>query len=97
VLIPSHGAPHAALVHVSELVLKVGTIVQVEELGGARCVIARGRMGGDIIDLFVADPDDAPVVERLEILLPGSQHAGFPESARHWLCACHWWDARALV
>jgi hypothetical protein len=48
--------------------------VQVEELGRARRVIAGQRMGRDVVDLLVPDPNDATVVQRLEILLASPQH-----------------------
>ena len=74
VLIPGHRAAHAVLVDKGQDVLQVLAVVQVEEFGGALGVIARQRMGGDVVDLFVADPDHAAVVERVEIVLAGAQH-----------------------
>ena len=74
VLKPRHRAAHAVLVDEGQDVLQVLAVVQVEEFGGALRVVARQRVGGDVVDLLVADPDDAAVVERVEILLAGSQH-----------------------
>jgi flavin-dependent dehydrogenase len=41
-------------------------------------VVPRQRMGGDVVDLLVAHPDDASVVQRFEILPAGAQHASPP-------------------
>jgi hypothetical protein len=46
-------------------------MMQVIELRDPAGVIPRLGMGGDIVDLFVADPDVTPVIEGIEILLPG--------------------------
>src|SRR5262245_26861863 len=75
---PGHRAPFAVLVDEGEDVLELRAVMQVEELGRAPGVIARQRMGGDVVDLLIADPDDASVVERFEILLAGAQHASPP-------------------
>jgi hypothetical protein len=78
VLKPRHRAPQSAVVDVGEDVTQVGAIVQIEEFRRARRVGARRRMGGDVVDPFVADPDDAAVVERRKVLLAGPQHAALP-------------------
>ena len=74
VLEPRHRAAHAVLVDEGQDVLQILAVMQVEELGGALGVVARQRMGGDVVDLLVADPDHAAVIERVEIVLPGAQH-----------------------
>ena len=74
VLEPHHRAAHAVLVHEGQDVLQILAVMQVEEFGGALGVVARQRMGGDVVDLLVADPDDAAVIERIEIVLAGAQH-----------------------
>src|ERR1700692_4789127 len=48
--------------------------MQVVEVGDALGVVAGLGVGRDVVDQFIADPDHAPVVERLEVLLSGSQH-----------------------
>ena len=80
-LVPRHRAPRAALVDEGEEILQVSPVVQVEEFGGALRIVAGQRVRRDIVDLLVADPDDAAVVERREILLAGSQHADPPRLA----------------
>src|SRR4029453_12127719 len=71
---PGHRAPLTLRVDEGEHVLQVGPMVQVEELGDALGVVAGRRVGRDVVDLLVADPDGAPVVEGLQIVLAGSQH-----------------------
>jgi hypothetical protein len=39
-------------------------------------------MRRDIVDLLVANPDGAAVIDRVEILLAGAQHGGPPEAWR---------------
>ena len=73
VLEPGHRAPHAVLIHEGEDVLQIRPAMQVEELGGARCIVARQRMRRDIVDPGIADPDHAPVIEGCQIVLPGAQ------------------------
>ena len=46
-----HRAPHAVFIDEGQDVLQVLAMVQVEELGGALGVVARQRMGGDVVDL----------------------------------------------
>jgi len=48
--------------------------MQIEKLRRALGIVARHRVRRDIIDLFVAHPDDSSVIEGLEILLAGAQH-----------------------
>ena len=62
VLVPGHRAPQALLVDEGEEILQVLAVMQVEEFGGALRVVARQRMGGDVVDPLVADPDDAAVI-----------------------------------
>ena len=54
--------------------------MQIEEFSRARGVIAGQRMGRDIVDLLVTDPNDAPVIQRLEVLLAGAQHWRFSQA-----------------
>ena len=74
VLEPHHRAAHAVLIHEGQDVLQILAMMQVEELRRALGIVARQRMGGDVVDLLVADPHDAAVVERVQILLAGAQH-----------------------
>ena len=85
VLEPRHRAPHAVVVDEGQDVLQIVAMVQVEELGGALRIVAGERVRGDVVDLLVADPDDAPVIQGIEILLAGSQHG---RSSRWNLAAC---------
>ena len=71
---PHHRAALAVLVDEGELVLQILAVMQVEEIGRHARVIARQRMGRDVVDLLVADPDLAAVVQGFEILLAGAQH-----------------------
>src|SRR4029078_6876853 len=52
--------------------------MQVEKLGHALGIIAREGVRCDVVDLLVTHPDNAPVVQRLEILLAGAQHGCSP-------------------
>ena len=52
------------LVDEGEEILQIGAVVQIEEFGGALRIVARQRVRRDIVDLLVADPDDAAVIER---------------------------------
>ena len=62
---PHHRAPYAVVIDEGQDVLQVLAMVQIEEFGGTRGVVPRQRVGCNIVDLLVADPDDAAVVERL--------------------------------
>ena len=79
---PSHRTPHALWVDEGQHVVKLGLVMQVEELGGALRVVAGRRVGRDVVDLLVADPDGATVVERFEILDPGPHRGVLPQDAR---------------
>jgi hypothetical protein len=74
VLEPHHRTARALFIDESERVPQVFAAVQVEKLGGVLGVIARKRMGGDVVGLLVADPDRAAVVEGFEIMRSGPQH-----------------------
>ncbi len=73
VLEPGHRAADTLSVDKREGVLQVLAAMQVEELGRAPRIVAGERMGRDVVDLLVADPDDASVVERAQIVLAGAQ------------------------
>ena len=79
---PGHRTPHALRVDEGQHVVKLGLVMQVEELGGALRVVAGRRVGRDVVDLLVADPDGATVVERFEILDPGPHRGVLPQDAR---------------
>ena len=66
------------LIDEGELILQILAIVQVEKFRSALGIVARQRMGRNIVDLLVADPDNAAIVERVEIVLAGSKHAASP-------------------
>src|SRR5262249_10187266 len=83
---PHHRATLALVVHEREDILEILTAMQVEELGGALSVVARQGMRRDVVDLLVADPDLAPVVERLEVLPACAQHrVRLPGAGYSWL------------
>ena len=75
---PGHRPPLAVLVDEGENILQILTAMQVEELGHALRIIAREGVRCDVVDLLVTNPDDAAVVQRLEILLAGAQHGALP-------------------
>ena len=69
---PLHRAAHAVLVDEGHDVLQVRAMMQVVEVGDAAGIVAGLRMGRDVVDLLVADPDVAAVVEGFQILRTGA-------------------------
>jgi hypothetical protein len=64
----------AAVLLVAHLVAKRGIGLHVIERHHGLRRVAERRMGGDVVDLFVADIDDPAVAERFEMLFAAAKH-----------------------
>lgn len=72
VLEPHHRTTHPVVIDEGHDVLQLGLVVQVVELRHTLGLRPGQRVGRDVVDPFTSDPDNAPVPERLQVLLASS-------------------------
>jgi hypothetical protein len=72
--VPLHCTSLTILVNISHDVLQIGPMMQVVEICMALRIVACFRVRGNVVDLFVSNPDLTPVIQGFKVLTTGSNH-----------------------